>query len=82
VEAAIRQPLSLPHLLLPLPLTKNEKTTVDLSRAKFAMDGSYAFSRSLVLLILHVHSDLVQLHRLIHIEKWTKLFRPVTLQVK
>ena len=31
VEAVIFQPLSLPHLMLPLPLllTKNEKTTVD-----------------------------------------------------
>ena len=32
-----RQPLPLPHLSLPLPLTENEKTTVDLSSMKFAM---------------------------------------------
>ena len=49
-------PLSLPPL--PLPLTETEKTTVDLSSTKFAMDPNYAFSRSLALLISHVHSDL------------------------
>ena len=27
-----RQPLPLPHLSLPLPPTKNEKTTIDISR--------------------------------------------------
>ena len=43
---------------LPLPLTKNEKTTVDLGSTNFAMDASYAFSPSLALLMLHVHSDL------------------------
>ena len=52
-----RQPLPLPHLSLPLPLTKNEKTTVDLSSTNFAVDASYASSRSLVLLISYVHSD-------------------------
>ena len=51
-----RQPF--PHLSLPLPLAKNEKTTVDLNSTNFAMDASYAFSRSLALLISHVHSDL------------------------
>jgi len=50
---------------------------------KNAMDASYALSRSLALLISHVHSDLqCNFTAEIHIGKWTKLFRQVTLQVK
>ena len=37
VEAVIFQPLLFPHLSLPLPLTKNEKTTVDLCSTKFVV---------------------------------------------
>ena len=50
---------------------------------KNAMDASYALSRSLALLLFARSFRLiVQLHRLIHTGKWTKLFRQVTLHVK
>ena len=50
---------------------------------KNAMDSSYGLSRSLSATdITRSFSLIVQLHCLIHIGKWTKLFRQVTLQVK
>ena len=44
VEADIFQPLVLPNLSLPLPLTKNQKTTVD---------NFFNFCRSVACLLLH-----------------------------
>ena len=62
----LRQPL--PHLSLPLPLAKKRENdrwpiksascTMTWPSMKNAMDISYAFSRSLVLLTSHVHSGL------------------------
>jgi len=49
---------------------------------KNAMDASYAFVVLLRTEITRSFRLIVQLHRLIHIGKWTKLFRQVTLQVK
>jgi len=40
----------------------------------------FSFSRAID--IARSFRLIVQLHRLIHIGKWTKLFRQVTLQVK
>ena len=41
-----RQPLRFPHLLLPRPLTRNEKTTIDI-------DNFFNFCGSVTCLLLH-----------------------------
>ena len=54
-----------------------------LTRNRYKHDASYTFSSSFALLISRVHLEFrikVQLHRLIHIGTWTKLFRQVTLK--